>query len=232
MQNTMAGMIMLTTSKSYNSIHPCHTKSLATFSPTSSPSLAARCSFQCKHTGRQPYGLISSCQTKAALTSGLTLWGYCRYSNLRRQQFSPTHTSTFQSLPIKSCPPLAQLSYWRLLLRSRKHTTPIPLALSPNPQSNPQKLLYKSILIISSNNFMVTIGTNWLLATEFKWMAYNCRLGNHYYTNKTASLLMHTQMHTNRSVLWPGAATSTSSYTVRYDNLQLALYRHQLMRST
>ena len=232
MQNTTAGMIMLTTSKSYNSIHPCHTKSLTTFSPTSCSSLAARCSFQCKHTGRQPYSLISSHQTKAALTSGLTPWGCCRYSNLCRQQFAPTHTSIFQSQPIKSYPPLAQLSYWRLLLCSQKHTTPIPIALSLNPQSNPQKLLYKSILMINSNSFVVTIGTNWLLATEFKWMAYNCRLSNHYYTNKTASLLMHTQMHTNRSVLWPGAATHTSSYTVGYDTLHLASCRHQLTCST
>ena len=71
-------------------------------------------------------------------------------------------------------------------------TMPIPTAFSPNPQSNPQKLIYKSILMIYSNNFMVTIGTNWLLATEFKQIAYNCRLGNYYYINKTALLLIHT----------------------------------------
>ena len=85
--------------------------------------------------------------------------------------------------------------------------------------------------MISSNTFMVTIATNWLLATEFKWMAYKYRLSNYYYTNKTASLLMHTQMYTNRLVLQPEAATCTSSYTVGYDTLHLASCKHQLTRT-
>ena len=79
---------------------------------------------------------------------------------------------------------------------------------------------------------MVTISTNWLLATKFKWMAYNCMLCNHYYTNKTKSLLIHTQMHTNNSILQPGAVSCTSSYTVGYDTLHLALCMHQLTCST
>ena len=60
-------------------------------------------------------------------------------------------------------------------------------------------------------------------------MAYNCMLCNHYYTNQTESLLIHTQMHTNNSILQPGAVSCTSSYTVGYDTLHLALCMHQLM---
>ena len=60
-------------------------------------------------------------------------------------------------------------------------------------------------------------------------MAYNCILCNHYYTKKTELLLIHTQMHTNSSVLQPGAVSCTSSYTVGYDTLHLALCMHQLM---
>ena len=79
---------------------------------------------------------------------------------------------------------------------------------------------------------MVTIGTNWLLAIKFKQMAYNCMLCNYYYTNKTESLLIHTQMHTNNSILQPGAVSCTSSYTVGYDTLHLALCMHQLTHGT
>ena len=79
---------------------------------------------------------------------------------------------------------------------------------------------------------MVTIGTNWLLAIKFKRMAYNCMLCNYYYTYKTELLLIYTQMHTNNSVLQPGAVSCTSSYTVGYDTLHLALCMHQLMHST
>ena len=79
---------------------------------------------------------------------------------------------------------------------------------------------------------MITIDTNWLLITKFKWMACNCRLCNHYYANKTKSLILHTQMHTNSSVLRPGAVSCTSSYTVGYDTSALALCMHQLTRGT
>ena len=70
---------------------------------------------------------------------------------------------------------------------------------------------------------MVTIDTNWLLATKFKRMAYNCRLCNHYYAKKTKSLIIHTQMHTNSSVLRPGAVLYTSSDTVGYDTSTLSI---------
>ena len=70
---------------------------------------------------------------------------------------------------------------------------------------------------------MITIDTNWLLTTKFKWMAYNCRLCNHYYANKTKSLIIHTQMHTNSSVLRPGAVSCTSSDTVGYDTSALSI---------
>ena len=63
-------------------------------------------------------------------------------------------------------------------------------------------------------------------------MAYNCRLCNHCYANKTESLIIHTQMHTNSSVLRPGAVSCTSSYTVGYDTLHSALCMHQLMHDT
>ena len=58
-----------------------------------------------------------------------------------------------QISPNQVIPPLAQLSLWRHLLSSQKHTTPIPIALSPNPQPNPQKLLNNLILIINFNKF-------------------------------------------------------------------------------
>ena len=54
-------------------------------------------------------------------------------------------------------------------------------------------------------------------------MACNCRLCNHYDANKTKSLIIHIQMHTNSSVLQLGAVSCTSSDTVGYDTSALSI---------
>ena len=54
-------------------------------------------------------------------------------------------------------------------------------------------------------------------------MACNCRRCNYYYANKTKSLIIHTQMHTNSSVLRLGAVSCTSSDTVGYDTSALSI---------